>query len=131
MTPPPERLTDPEERACFFRVQSRLRSRGEWHDEFAIGLWPLAVQCVAYLRFARQVRALENVDSLPADAWSDALKELEKGLEETHRIARVLLVDFWMIPAARMALCALTADGLDSEIAALCAPLAPEELRSC
>ncbi len=123
MTPPPERLTDPEERA-FFRVQSRLRSRCEWHPEFAIGLWPLAVQCAMYLRFARQVRALKDVDP-------DALKELEKGLEETHRIARVLLVDFWMIPADRLSLCALNAEGLNSEIADLCAPLAPEELPLC
>jgi hypothetical protein len=126
MTPPPE--TYPEARACFTRVQFRLRCRGRWDDLFADGLWRVAVQCAHYMRFTRKIRALENVDSMPADGWAAALKDLEMGAEEMRRLARRSLAEFMMIHGERVGLSVMNAEGLDSEIAVLCSPLAPEEV---
>jgi hypothetical protein len=77
-----------------------------------------ATQCASYLRFAREVRALRNVDA-------DAMKNLENALEETHRLARKCLAEFSMIPHDRVALAALNAEGLDADIVDICAPFDP------
>lgn len=117
MTPPPPWLTkDPEALACFHRVQQRLRARGEWRPEYALGLAPTATQCASYLGLARAVRAQKNITR-------ENMEELEIELERTHRLAREGLIDFWVLDPARSALAPLNAEGLDAEIAALCAPL--------
>ena len=114
--PPPWFANDPEARACFARVRSRLRARGEWHPEFALGLVAVASACSRYLRFAHAIRALRDVDP-------ENLKELEKHSEDYRRLVREILVDFWVIPAERAHISAVDAEGLDAEIAALCAPV--------
>ena len=115
MIPPPQWLTDPEAQACWYRVQSRLLARGEWEEIFESGLALAASQSAGYLAFAREVRALKDVDP-------DAMKDLERGLEETHRLARECLADYLMILHKRVSLTVLNAEGLDAEIVALCAP---------
>ena len=55
------------------------------------------------------------------------MRELDNALEDTRRITREALVEFWMVPAERVRPSALTAEGLDAEIAALCAPFDLEE----
>lgn len=51
------------------------------------------------------------------------MKELKKGLEVTHRLVREALADFLMIPFERVSLAVVNAEGLDAEIAALCASI--------
>lgn len=112
---PEDRLMSPEARACFQRVQARLESRGEWREEYAFGLWPAAEGCAHYLSFARQVRALKNLT--PSEQ-----RNLEASVEKERASAREGLADFRMIPYERVPLAAVNAEGLDAEIAALCAP---------
>ena len=114
-TPPPSSLTDPEAQACWYRVQSRLRARGEWEPLFETGLELLASQCAIYLRFARSIRVLKNVHP-------DAMKKLEEDLKETHRLAREILADYLMILEKRVPLSVMNSDGLDADIVNLCAP---------
>jgi hypothetical protein len=116
VTVPAWLANDPAARAAFARIRSRLVARGEWHPEFAIGLVAVALACSRYLRFARAIRALRDVDP-------ENLKELEKHSEDYRRLAREILADFWMIPAERAHISAVDAEGLDAEIAALCAPV--------
>ena len=114
MIPPPEHHhLDEEACACWYRVQSRLIAMGNWAPTDALGLVLPASQCASYLRFARQIRALEDVDP-------DDLRELEMQLEEERLFARKCLVDFLMIAADRVTLAVMNADGLDSDIADLC-----------
>lgn len=116
MTPPPEHLNlDEGAIACWYRVQSRLLAMGKWEHEYVLGLPLVAEQCADYLAFAREVRALKDVDP-------EAMKDLEKALEETRRLARECLADFLMIPRNRVPLAVMNAEGLDAEIVALCAP---------
>ena len=80
-TPPPEFMhLNAEGRACFCRVQSRLRATGKWQQEYVFGLGPVASECALYLRFAREVRALKDVP--PKN-----MRELEEDVEVTHRLA--------------------------------------------
>jgi hypothetical protein len=67
------------------------------------------------VRFARQVRGL-------GDADAEDLGEIERTLEGTRQSAREALVLYLIVPAERARLSALNGEGLDAEIAALCAP---------
>lgn len=117
MTPPPASIANnPEACACFIRVQRRLLAMGKWEPIDEITLAPVASMCASYLRFAREVHSLENVSP-------ENMRELEIGLERTHRLAREGLEQFLVIPPERVPLAAVNAEGLDAQIAALCAPL--------
>lgn len=116
---PEHLLMSPESRACYQRVQSRLAARGEWREEYAFGLWPTAEACADYLSFARQVRALKNLT--PSEQ-----RNFEASVEKERASAREGLADFRMISYERVPLAAVNAEGLDAEIAALCAPLVLE-----
>jgi phage terminase small subunit len=116
MIPPPEWLTDPKARACFHRVQSRLLAMGRWNDIDASGLAALAAACGRYLGFASSIRALQNVEAYE-------LARMQNTLEQTRLIARRYLAEFLMIPHDRVPLAAMSAEGLDADIADLCAPL--------
>src|SRR5687768_6076559 len=113
MTPPPDWLTEPEARACFSRVQSRLLAMGKWEEIDVSGLATLAAACARYLGFARSIRALENVEA-------DERAKMQSTLEETRLIARRYLAEFLVIPHDRMPLAAMNVEGLDADIADLC-----------
>jgi len=115
-TPPPEFMhLNAEGRACFCRVQSRLRAMGKWQEEYVFGLGPVASECALYLRFAREVRALKDVP--PKN-----MRELEEDVEVTHRLAREGLERYWVISPERVPLALVNDEGLDADIVALCAP---------
>jgi len=61
------------------------------------------------------------------DAEPALRKELEDGLERTRRLVRGFLADFLVIPRERVSLAAVDAEGLDEDIAGLCAPLSRVE----
>jgi hypothetical protein len=111
---PPEFLTE-EARACFLRVRARLLAMGEWRPEYALGLGPCAMGAAAYLRDARAIRGMKDVE--PA-----LLKELEDGLERTRQLVRGFLADFLMMPRERVALAVMNAEGLDADLVGLCRP---------
>lgn len=108
MTLDPAQL-DPAARACFVRIEKRLRAEGIWESQFALSLVSTAAQCAAYLTEARALRK-----AMPPKT----AKLLEAQLRRTHRLARQGLRLFVVLPPA-----ALNADGVDAVIAALCAPL--------
>ena len=89
-----------------------------WRPEYTLGLAPLAAQCAAYLTEARAIRASVNLTP-------EVRMELEAGLQKTRRLTREGLVEFQAIPGYRVPFPALNADGVDAEIAALCAPIDP------
>lgn len=124
----PEELTNPEARACFFRVQSRLIARGEWRPEFVIGLEPLAEQCASYMEYASSLRAreLRRLGSIDPDEVKAVEKICDEIVEETRLLARKFLADFLMIPANRVPFAVMNAEGLDADIADLCAPFEPD-----
>lgn len=109
-------FTRPEARACFQRVQSRLEARGEWRPEYAFGLWPLAEGCADYITLAREVRALKDLN--PRD-----LEKLEASVERERLSVREWMAEFLVISFARVPLAPVNSEGLDKEIADLCAPL--------
>lgn len=108
MTLDPAQL-DPAARACFVRIERRLRAEGLWEPQFALGLVSTAAQCAAYLTEARALR--KGVPPKTA-------KLLEAQLKRTHRLARQGLRLFAVLPPAE-----LNAEGVDTTIAALCTPL--------
>ena len=91
------------------RVQKRLLAIEEWREECALGLAPVAAYAAIYLNDARQFKTAP-----PATA-----NVLEARLRVTHRLAREGLALFAMIPAERVPLTVMSAEGLDAEIAAL------------
>jgi hypothetical protein len=95
----------PEAQACFDRARARLIARGEWKPEFALGLAPVAQAAADYLRDVRR---------LPL--------EYRPVLEELHRLVREGLADFLMIPRERVPFAVVNAEGVDADIAELCAP---------
>ncbi len=103
----------PEARACYTRVQRRMREAGDWRDEHALGLAPMAAQCASYLRDVGAVGALKGY--VP----EQTMRKLEKQLYLTRELAREGLLLFIDLPGAA----ALNAQGEDAQIAALCAPL--------
>lgn len=123
MTPAPEYLNQ-EARACWHRVQSRLLARGMWEDIDVFGLEVLAKLCAEYLEDARGLRARELRRLAPNTP--DEVKAIEKIcdeiIEDTRLMARKWLAEYMMITAERVPLATLNAEGLDGEIADLCAP---------
>lgn len=116
MTPPPDWLTEPEARACFHRVQSRLIAMGKWQHEYVLGLPYVATACGDYLQFIKSLRERKNISLAEA-------KIIEKRIENLRLIAREGLANFLMIPFERVPFAVMNADGLDTDIADLCAPL--------
>lgn len=111
MTTPFERLDSDEARACFTRIQKRLREQNAWRDKYALGLAPMASQCAAYLRSARALAAMNDAD--------EHKHLLETALKRTHRLTRKGLKQWFIaLPPPEM-----NAQGEDAMIAALCAPL--------
>lgn len=53
MTPFERNCDTDEARACYTRIQKRLREQNAWRDEYALGLAPVAAAAAAYLRDAR------------------------------------------------------------------------------
>ena len=120
MTPPPPWLAkDPEALAAYFRIEARLRARGEWKSQYALGAALPAMACAAYLRFAREVHT-KCKNTPPAD-----LRKIEKSLKRYHLTARRALVLFHYFDPERIPLSVVNAEGLDAEIASLCAPILP------
>lgn len=123
MIPPPEHL-NAEARACWYRVQSRLLAMGKWEHEFVLGLGPLAKLCADYMEDARNLRArelhrLKIVDPEEVKAVEKICKNI---VEDSRLMARKYLAEFLMIPFDRVSLAVMNAEGLDAEIAELCAP---------
>ncbi len=116
MTPPPAWLTEPEARACFYRVQSRLIAMGEWQHEYVLGLPCVAAACADYLQFMNALRECKNIRLAEA-------KAIEKRIENLRLLAREGLANFLMIPFERVPFSVMNAEGLDTDIADLCAPL--------
>jgi len=83
-----------------------------------ISLPTVATACSAYLREAREFRALDN----PTPALC---KEFETGVEEMRQIARDLLVEFAVLDPELVRFAVLNREGLDTTISRLCAPLNP------
>lgn len=108
---PEDRLTTPEARALYTRVQTRLRAQGTWRAEYALGLAPTAEWCAEYLRGARALRTL--------NLSTEALRLHENILKHSLKLAReALRLWFAALPPAEM-----NAQGEDAMIATLCAPL--------
>jgi NAD(P)-dependent dehydrogenase (short-subunit alcohol dehydrogenase family) len=99
-----------EARACYRRIEKRLREQGAWRDEFALGLAPMAVQCAAYLRDARALAAIKD---------DEQRRLLEIELKRAHRLTRAAL-KLWFVALAAPE---MNAQGEDAQIAKLCAPL--------
>jgi hypothetical protein len=101
-------------------VQSRLIARGEWEPLFESGLELLASQCATYLRFARAIRALENVEA-------DELARMESTLADMHRLARRMIEGYLVILPKRVPFAVMNAEGLDADIVDLCRLPGPDE----
>lgn len=127
-----EWLKDPEARACFARVKSRLIARGEWDDVFVFALEHLAYLCASYLDEARHLRAreLDRLGCTDPDEVKAVEKLCDQIIDDSRLMARKYLADFLMIPFDRVPL-AVMSDGLDADIADLCRLTGPDEGRPC
>jgi hypothetical protein len=105
---------DPETRACFARLQARLKRQDLWQPLDDVGLAHAASSCAHYLQLLRESRASRDplVRSLLAPL---ALQQ--------HAFARELLAQYGVIDREHIHLAVMNRDGEDELIAALCAPL--------
>ena len=114
---PPSFYLDPEGRACFYRVQSRMVAAGVWLPKYAFALAGVASQCAAYLDLARELRTLEGT-APPA-----TMHKMHRALLRTQRLARYGLASFDALDVDRLPPAAVDAQGVDAAIAAVCVPL--------
>jgi len=116
---PPDALSD-EAANAWHRIYAFHVRRGTWQRAYVIGLEWAASHSALYLEIAREMR------DVPADA--PVYAEAAQTVEETRQVARQLLEQWHYIKPERVHLAAMNAEGLDADLVALCAPLAPEEL---
>ena len=102
-------------RHAWRRLHDFHRRRGTWHDMYLLDMGAVAHACGWYVDAARAVRALATGQAAHPDA--------ERALETGRRRARIGLVDWGWLPPERLHVGAIDADGLDADLAALCAPL--------
>jgi hypothetical protein len=109
---PHRNLTEQELRAWNF-IYQKAAARGIWRSEYAAGLYVLAALCSAYVDTVRRYRS-------PGfqPPRSDDLIEREK----RRLLIREQLSAYGVIDHDRVHLASINAEGLDSDIAAVCAP---------
>jgi hypothetical protein len=106
----------PETRACFARLQARLKRQGVWQPLDDVVLTHVASSCAHYLNLLRESRA--TPDPLVRVLLGSIAKQ-------QHEFARELLAQYAVIDRAHVHLAVVNRDGADALIAALCAPLDP------
>jgi hypothetical protein len=105
--PPPEFLSSAVERRIYLKVQARLVLRGEWLNIYRSTLAALASTAVSYLDERASIRGVD-----PANVPQGVKEEVEV----THRLARVMMAEFFLIPHERIPLAPLDENGDDLEI---------------
>ncbi len=111
---PPDDLSVPA-RNAWHRLYALCAGRGTWNELLLLDLRILAHACGWYVEAARALRGLAPGTPVHPDARS--------ALETGRLLARSYLVEWgWLAPEHRR-LGAVDRDGLDADLAALCAPL--------
>jgi hypothetical protein len=104
-------LNSDEARACYLRLQLRLRARGAWDRDAEFFIALVASQCARYLGTSRMIRMIL---ALPSSLDPGARQYIERCIGELFRLQGEILSAF----------------GIDArteqEVTALCAPFAKE-----
>lgn len=107
----PEHLTG-DARTAWERILAHARATGIWQPEFCIHLELVSWSCANYVGFARELRTYR------ADQIDPEVRDF---LEQERLFARRGLAEYGLVPEARLHLASLTDEGIDSEIAQVCA----------